>query len=61
LGKIKTIAQMVSIVLLLYQDTIPPGINAELVGTWLIYLAAILTLWSMVYYLRIALPKVWGR
>ena len=61
LGKIKTISQMVAIVLLLYQDPIPPGINAHLVGTWLIYLAAILTLWSMAYYLRIALPKVWGR
>ncbi|HET9702164.1 MAG TPA: CDP-diacylglycerol--glycerol-3-phosphate 3-phosphatidyltransferase [Burkholderiales bacterium] len=61
LGKIKTIAQMVAIVLLLYQDPIPPGINAFVVGTWLIYLAAVLTLWSMFYYLRIALPKVWGR
>jgi CDP-diacylglycerol--glycerol-3-phosphate 3-phosphatidyltransferase len=27
-------------------------------GTWLIWIAAILTVWSMVYYLRKALPEI---
>jgi cardiolipin synthase len=27
-------------------------------GTLLIYLAAILTLWSMIYYLKLALPQI---
>jgi CDP-diacylglycerol---glycerol-3-phosphate 3-phosphatidyltransferase len=58
LGKLKTISQMVAVVLLLYHDAIPPGIDAQFVGTILIYLAAVLTLWSMAYYLRMALPGV---
>jgi CDP-diacylglycerol---glycerol-3-phosphate 3-phosphatidyltransferase len=58
LGKLKTISQMVAVVLLLYQDSIPPGIDAQRVGTILIYLAAFLTLWSMAYYLRMAMPGV---
>jgi CDP-diacylglycerol---glycerol-3-phosphate 3-phosphatidyltransferase len=61
IGKLKTISQMVAVVLLLYHDAIPPGIDAQLVGTVLIYLAAFLTLWSMAYYLRIALPSVRDR
>lgn len=56
LGKLKTTAQMVSILLLLYWDKLF-GINLQLIGTWLIYVAAILTLWSMAYYLKIALPQ----
>jgi cardiolipin synthase len=56
LGKIKTGSQMAAILLLLFHETFWPGINAHLVGTWLIYLAAALTLWSMVYYLRLAVP-----
>lgn len=61
LGKLKTISQMVAIVLLIYHDPIPPGLDAQRIGTWLIYLAAILTLWSMAYYLRMALPRALGR
>jgi cardiolipin synthase len=60
LGKIKTISQMVAIPLLLYHD--PIGSFSPLqVGTWLIYLAALLTLASMVYYLKAALPQAWGK
>ena len=57
LGKLKTAAQMIAIPMLLYYD--PIGIFDPLVvGTWLIYVAAGLTLWSMVYYLRLAMPHV---
>ncbi len=55
LGKVKTTAQMAAILLLLYHEKMPL-IDAQTVGTGLIYIAAILTLWSMAYYLRMALP-----
>ena len=60
LGKIKTISQMVAIPLLLYHDPIG-SFSPIQVGTWLIYLAAILTLTSMAYYLKAALPQAWGK
>ena len=56
-GKLKTTAQMAAILLLLYNDPIW-FIDTHLIGTWLIYIAAVLTLWSMAYYLRKALPLV---
>ncbi len=57
LGKVKTTAQMAAILLLLYHGTILTW-DAQQVGTLLIYAAAVLTLWSMAYYLRMALPQV---
>ena len=57
LGKLKTTSQMVAIPLLLYHDKIGEKFNPQEVGTWLIYLAAILTLWSMAYYLKVAIPQ----
>jgi len=54
LGKIKTTAQMVAIPLLLYQDPIG-NVSTLWLGDWLIDVAAVLTLWSMGYYLK----KVW--
>jgi len=60
LGKIKTVSQMVAIPLLLYHDRIG-AFNPQLVGTWLIYLAAVLTLASMAYYLKVALPFAWRK
>jgi CDP-diacylglycerol--glycerol-3-phosphate 3-phosphatidyltransferase/cardiolipin synthase len=57
IGKIKTTAQMTAIPLLLYHAPFY-GIDIHLLGTWLIYLAAVLTLWSMGYYLRMALPHL---
>jgi CDP-diacylglycerol--glycerol-3-phosphate 3-phosphatidyltransferase/cardiolipin synthase len=57
LGKLKTTSQMVAIPLLLYHDKIGEDFNAHAVGTWLIYLAAVLTLWSMGYYLKVAIPQ----
>ena len=59
-GKVKTASQMLAIPLLLYHD--PLGtFNPQQVGTWLIYIAAALTLISMVYYLILALPELWRR
>src|SRR6266702_4296629 len=60
LGKIKTISQMIAVPLLLYNE--PIGVlSSQRVGTWLIYLAAILTLVSMFYYLKLALaPRADG-
>lgn len=57
LGKLKTATQMVAIPMLLYHDTLGL-LNPQAVGTWLIYLAAILTLISMGYYLKAALPTI---
>lgn len=54
-GKIKAIAQMVAIPMLLYYDPLM-GINIELIGKILIYIAAALTLYSMFVYLRAASP-----
>jgi cardiolipin synthase len=55
IGKIKTAAQMTAIPLLLYHEPIG-SIPVSLLGTWLIYVAAVLTLWSMGYYMRMAWP-----
>ncbi len=57
LGKLKTVAQMVAIPLLLFDDQIGP-LNARVLGTWLIYLAAVMTVWSMLYYMRKAYPQI---
>lgn len=57
LGKVKTVSQMIAIPMLLYHDRIML-LDPQAVGTWLIYLAALLTLWSMTYYLRMAWPHM---
>jgi CDP-diacylglycerol--glycerol-3-phosphate 3-phosphatidyltransferase len=49
---------MVAIPFLLYDGVILRFIDTRLWGTGLIYLAAILTIWSMVYYLQKALPEI---
>jgi CDP-diacylglycerol--glycerol-3-phosphate 3-phosphatidyltransferase/cardiolipin synthase len=54
LGKVKTISQMIAVPLLLYHDPIGP-LDTQRIGTWLIFLAAILTLVSMFNYLQRAL------
>ena len=46
---------MSAIPLLLYHEPIG-GIDIQLMGTGLIYIAAVLTLWSMAYYVRMAWP-----
>ena len=60
LGKIKTVSQMIAIPLLLYHDAIG-AFDPQRVGTWLIYLAALLTFVSMAYYLKAALPQARGK
>lgn len=57
IGKVKTAAQMTAIPLLLYHQPIG-DVDVQYLGTWLIYVAAVLTLWSMVYYLRMAWPHL---
>jgi CDP-diacylglycerol--glycerol-3-phosphate 3-phosphatidyltransferase/cardiolipin synthase len=55
IGKVKTASQMVAIPLLLYHDEVLT-LNAQWLGTILINIAAVLTVISMLYYLRRALP-----
>ena len=57
IGKIKTVAQMVALLLLLYQQPIGPIPTIE-VGFILLYLSAVLTLWSMIIYLKSAWPRI---
>jgi CDP-diacylglycerol--glycerol-3-phosphate 3-phosphatidyltransferase/cardiolipin synthase len=57
IGKIKTTFQMVAITMLLYHEELFT-INIQLLGSWLLYIAALLTLWSMGYYLMLASPKL---
>jgi CDP-diacylglycerol--glycerol-3-phosphate 3-phosphatidyltransferase/cardiolipin synthase len=61
LGKVKTASQMVAILLLLYHAVLFGVLDTQKIGTLLIYVAAVLTLWSMAYYLKMALPLVLGR
>lgn len=56
-GKFKTAAQMVAILLLIYRDPLL-GLPVHEIGFILLYLAALLTLWSMVVYLRAAWPNL---
>jgi len=57
IGKIKTSAQMLAIPLLLFYAPIG-GFDVVNAGTWLMYVAAALTLWSMGYYMRMAWPEI---
>jgi len=58
LGKVKTMAQMIAIPMLLYKAPLFGVIDTLYLGTILLYIAAVLTLWSMVYYLRRAWPLI---
>ncbi len=57
LGKIKTAAQMLAIPLLLYYVPLF-GMDVRQLGNWLMWIAALLTLWSMGYYMRMAWPEI---
>lgn len=61
LGKLKTTTQMVAIPFLLFDGPVFGVIDTRLWGTGLIWLATVLTIWSMVYYLRKALPEIRAR
>ena len=58
IGKLKTTAQMAAIPLLLYHDPIGGIFSSQIAGAVLIYIAAVLTLWSMIYYLKKAWPQI---
>jgi cardiolipin synthase (CMP-forming) len=57
-GKAKTVVQMVAIPFLLYDGWLFGVIDTHRWGTVLIWIAAVLTVWSMVYYLRRAIPEI---
>ena len=59
MGKVKTVTQMVAIALLIYRDDLWV-VPIYTTGYVLLYVAAILTLWSMVVYLRAAWPSMSG-
>ena len=58
LGKLKTVSQMVAIPFLLYDGVLFGLVHTRPVGTVLMVVAAVLTVWSMVYYLRKAIPEI---
>ncbi len=58
LGKIKTAAQMTAIPMLLFHDYLFGVIDTQLAGEVFLLIAAILTVWSMFYYLRRAWPLI---
>ncbi len=58
LGKFKTTAQLTAIIALLLWEPIFPFISTQMLGQIALFVAAILTLWSMFYYLRLAMPHM---
>ena len=58
LGKAKTLVQMVAIPFLLYEGALFGVVDTLIWGTVLIWIAAVLTIWSMIYYMRRALPEI---
>ena len=60
IGKVKTVSQMIAIPLLLFHDDLFGMLNTQWLGTILINVAAVLTVISMLHYLRRALPHARG-
>lgn len=58
-GKFKTVAQMAAITLLIFRHDLL-GLPLYEIGTWLLYIAVALTLWSMIVYLVAAWPSLSG-
>lgn len=56
-GKWKTTLQIIGISLMLYREPLL-SLPVYRIGEWLVYLAAALTLWSMIDYLRAAWPAI---
>jgi CDP-diacylglycerol--glycerol-3-phosphate 3-phosphatidyltransferase len=61
IGKLKTVVQMVAIPFLLYNGVLFNAIDTQRWGMWLIWAAAVMTVWSMAYYLQKALPEIRAR
>jgi CDP-diacylglycerol--glycerol-3-phosphate 3-phosphatidyltransferase len=60
-GKLKTVVQMVAIPFLMYDGTLLGVLDTRWPGQVLLWLAALLTVWSMAYYLQKALPEIRAR
>ena len=60
-GKLKTTVQMVAIPFLLFDGMLLGTIDTRVWGAVLIWAAAVLTVWSMVYYMQKALPEIRAR
>lgn len=58
IGKIKTTAQMAAIPMLLFNGKLFGMIDMHFWGELLLWIAALLTVWSMLYYLRRAWPLI---
>lgn len=58
IGKIKTAAQMIAIPMLLFDNTLFGAFDTFFWGERLLWVAAVLTVWSMFYYLRLAWPLI---
>ena len=61
IGKLKTIVQLVAIPMLLYNKTLWGFLDCRWLGGHLLWIAAVLTVWSMLYYLKQALPFFKGK
>jgi cardiolipin synthase len=61
IGKVKTGAQITAIIALLLYQPVIPGIDTKWLGKVALWVAAVLTLWSMVHYLRLAAPHLSSR
>ena len=61
LGKVKTTVQMVAIPFLLFDGHLFGVVDTHVWGTWLIWISAVLTVWSMIYYLQKAIPEIRAR
>ncbi len=57
LGKVKTAIQMVALIVLLYCDA-ATNVFIVLVGYVMLYISAVLTIWSMMIYIKAALPAM---
>lgn len=58
IGKLKTTAQMVAIPFLLFDGLLFGFLDTRMVGHVLIWVAAVMTIWSMIYYMQKALPEI---
>lgn len=61
IGKLKTTVQMIAIPFLLFDGKLLGLVDTAVWGQWLIWASAVLTVWSMVYYLQKALPDIKAR
>jgi cardiolipin synthase (CMP-forming) len=61
IGKYKTAFQMAAIPMLLYNDSWFGVLHWAVIGKYMIAIAAVLTVWSMVVYLKQALPVMRGK